>query len=109
MVNSSLDPILFVILLMTVNCGSPDLDSGWMAAVIRGGALGMPVCKHIFYFFCLSKNSHSRTLAIKNGIILSASIQLGFQIFQETMTRRSINKYHPRDLKFRFAMLRKAP
>ena len=30
-----------------------------------------------------------------------------FQIFQEAMIRRSINKYQPRDLKFKFAMLKK--
>jgi len=95
-------------MLMTVICGSPDFDGCWMAAGIRGAALGMPVYKRNI-IFCLSKNSHSRTLAIKNGMILSASIQSGFQIFQEAMTRRSINKYQPRDLKFRFAMLRKAP
>ena len=47
-----------------------------------------------------------RVLAIKNGIILSASIQSGFQIFQERMTRKSINKYQPSDLKFKFITLR---
>ena len=57
---------------MTVNCGSPDLDSGWMAAATVWGARET-VCKHIWAFFGLSKNSHSRTLMIKNGIILSVN------------------------------------
>ena len=48
-------------------------------------------------------------LDTKNEIILSASIHSGFQIFQETMTRQSKNKYQPRDLKFRFITRSKIP
>ena len=65
--------------------------------------------KGSFHLFFLSKKSHRAMLDTKNEIILSASIHSGFQIFQETMTRKSKNKYQPRDLKFRFITRRKIP
>tara|TARA_B100002051_G_scaffold246660_1_gene255094 strand:- start:1686 stop:1853 length:168 start_codon:yes stop_codon:yes gene_type:complete len=50
-----------------------------------------------------------RIVAIRNGIILSASNQSGFQILQAMMTKISASKYQPRDLKFHFMMRIKPP
>ena len=63
-----------------------------------------------FFHLCpLLKKNYRRILATKNGTILSASIQSGFQILQEMMTRMSANKYQPRDLKFMLMMRIKPP
>ena len=72
------------------------------------GLIRLPQLKkaEITHLFFLSKKSHRIMLATKNGITLSASIQSGFQIFQETITRTSANKYQAMDLKFKFVMFR---
>ena len=64
------------------------------------------LCVHLFF---LQSHSQMRIVAIKNGIILSASNQSGIQILQVTITKISASKYQPRDLKFHFIMRIKPP
>ena len=54
-------------MLMTVICGSPDFDGCWMAAGIRGAALGMPVYKHNIIFFVYPKIATVERLRSKMG------------------------------------------